>query len=238
MDETIELNFDVWVGHIIPFLEARDVLALACVNRTFYSFVRALPRHCISTGCVYTSTLENCLNLVEFQAKHPFLQMEINITWSTVSKLFDFASLERAQHNFYQNFDFRLLSSLYGLTLSSCSGITDVSALGSVHTLTLSCCYAITDVSALGTVHTLTLDCCHGITDVSALGSVHMLKIVDCSRVRDVSALGSVHTLKIVYCSRVRDVSALGSVHTLKIVDCSRVRDVSALGSVHTLKLG
>ena len=205
MDETTEPHFpfDVWVGHIIPFLKARDVLALACVNRIFYGFVRALPRHSISTGCVHDSSLENCFNLVEFQAKHPFLQMKINL-----------------MHCSLRTPDISAIGSVHTLTLDLCRGITDVRALGSVHTLTLDCCNGITDVSALGSVHTLKIVYCSRVRDVSALGSVHTLKIVDCSRVRDVSALGSVHTLKLWYCNGITDVSALGTVHTVTLRSC------------------
>jgi len=179
MDETKEPHFpfDVWVGHIIPFLRARDVLALACVSHTFYGYVRALPRHCISTGCVYHAlNLESCLKLVEFQTKHPFLRMAINVSAWNATKLFDFSHFSAMHtlsiHWFSCDFDFRPLSSLQTLRLYKC-GITDVSALGTVHTLTLDRCQGITDVGALGSVHTITIDHCQNITDVSSLSTVH-----------------------------------------------------------------
>jgi hypothetical protein len=51
--------------------------------------------------------------------------------------------------------------------------------LGGVHSLKLSSCQGISDVSALGGVHFLDLSYCQGISDVSALGVVPALVSVD-----------------------------------------------------------
>ena len=80
-----------------------------------------------------------------------------------------------------------------GLDLSSCPGISGVSALEGVHTLDLTNCPRISDVSALGGVHSLDLSHCQGISDVSALGGVHSLDLSYCHGISDVSALGGVH---------------------------------------------
>ena len=44
-----------------------------------------------------------------------------------------------------------------------------------VHTLSLASCEGVVDVSALGNVHTLSLACCEGVVDVSALSKVVVL---------------------------------------------------------------
>jgi hypothetical protein len=131
----------------------------------------------------------------------------------------------------------KFLRRVYALTLQSCHGICDVSALCHVHTVSLRVCADVRDVSTLGGVHTLNLYGCTGVRDVSSLGHVHNLDLSWCTGVCDVSALGRVYNLNLCGCTGVRDVSALGHVHRLNLCGCTGVRDVSALGRVHELCL-
>jgi hypothetical protein len=63
---------------------------------------------------------------------------------------------------------------VHTLTLSHCSGISDVSALGGVHTLDVNRCPGLRDVSALGGVHTLDLTCDFHAEDVSYFWEKYM----------------------------------------------------------------
>ena len=84
---------------------------------------------------------------------------------------------------------------VYGLDLSNCENIVDVSKLNIVHTLNLSHCVGITDASKLNNVHTLNLSGCKNVTDVSMLGNVHTLNLSYCVNITDISKLGNVHNL-------------------------------------------
>ena len=72
------------------------------------------------------------------------------------------------------------------LDLTSCEGLSDVSAPGS-------------------SVTHLNLSDCHSIRDVSAFGSVTHLNLYNCNRISDVSALGSVTTLNLSWCDGITE---------------------------------
>jgi len=245
--QSFEFHFNavIWLYHIFPLLEFRDVWALRAVNKDLYRLFQHLPKHVYHSSVTKLPGFKNFkrkLRLTRFQSfwqsirrcltseRHPLEQFISSFPWVHVSVRVSCTSARDISQA-----DIHALAFVHTLCLADCKSLHDVTAFGNIHALTLARCPNVCDLSPLEHVKQLELIKCNNVTDFSCLSKLQKLTLVECEHLTDVQELGRIPELTIKRCPNLADISPLCAVHSLTLVELKRKTNFNVLTSVTNL---